>query len=376
MSQAAGVKRENEGGEQWTGGEKKHRGEGNLTLRFLVASKHAGGIIGRGGETIKRLRSNYSAQVYVPDNPGTERVLSIGAERDNSIGVMKECLPLLLVPPYPVGGGGPPGQHREPNEFEVNFLVHSSQVGGIIGKQGARIKEIRDSTSAQIKVYPDCLPGCKERVVALGGGEDQVVRALEEVLETMNEQPIKGDVILYDPSVSADNSNDGGGYNNDYNSGGMNQMGGGPPGGNYGGGPQGGGSGGYGNNNYGGGSNNFNQGGGGAGGGYGGGNNNTYNNNSGGGNFGAGGGNQGGGGGGPPGHTSTQVTIPNDMAGAIIGQGGRRIQEIRQKCGAQIKFADPEPGKKDRLITITGSDEQIQYAQYLMQQCVLDNGGS
>lgn len=368
----AGVKRENDGGDQWTGGEKKARGEGNLTLRFLVGSKHAGGIIGKGGETIKRLRSNYAAQVYVPDNPGTERVLSIGAEKDSSIGVMKECLPLMHEPPYPVGApGGPPGgQHKDPSMYEINFLVHSSQVGGIIGKQGARIKQIRDETSAQIKVYPECLPGCKERVVALGGDESQIVNALEQVLDTMVEQPIKGDVILYDPSSSADNSNDGfgsgggGGYN-DYNSG--NQGGG-----NYGGGN-------YGNNNYGGGygggSNNFNQGGGG-GGGYGGGNN--FNNNSGGGgggNFGPGGGNQGGGGGGNS-NTSTQVTIPNDMAGAIIGQGGRRIQDIRAKCGASIKFADPEPGKKDRLITISGTEEQIQYGQYLMQQCVLNNGGS
>ena len=71
--------------------------------------------------------------------------------------------------------------------------------------------------------------------------------------------------------------------------------------------------------------------------------------------------------------TTTQVTVPNDMAGAIIGKGGERIRNIRQKCGADIKFSDSDPVKKDRLITISGSQDQIQYAQYLMQQCVRQN---
>merc|ERR1719462_990007 len=164
--------------------------------------------------------------------------------------------------------------------------------------------------------------------------------------------------------------------------------GGGGGGGNFG--PQGGYGGGgmgqqqdYGNNysadNY---SNNWNQGppqgdygyGSCGGGNYGGGN-------FGGGNFGgppaaAGGGNaQGGGGGGAGGPNSTQVTVPNDMAGAIIGKGGERIRQIRQKSQADIKFSDSEPGKTDRLITISGSHDQIQYAQYLMQECVRENHG-
>jgi len=359
-----------------------------VTLRFLLLSKHAGGIIGKGGETIKRLRSEFSAIVYVPDGISNERVLSIGADRENSVNVFRECLPLMHEPPYPVSSGG---EGRGPSTIEVDFLVHSSQVGGIIGKAGARIKQIRDETNANIKVYPNCLPNCKERVVAIGGEEEEVVNALQQILDVMHEQPIKGEVTLYDPSYDGpyeeeylDNSFNGppgrGGMGGGMRGGGSGPMRGGmggmgpggpPPGGNYG--PQGGyggpgGPGGFPQQNYG--ANYGNQGApqggpqgyGGAGGA--------------GGNFNAGGatGNMGGGmgGGGAP-TTSTQVTIPNDMAGAIIGQGGRRIQEIRQKCGATIKFADPEPGKKDRLITISGSDEQIQYAQYLMQQCVIQN---
>ena len=35
---------------------------------------------------------------------------------------------------------------------ELRLLIHQSIVGGIIGKQGSKIKEIRENTGAHIKV--------------------------------------------------------------------------------------------------------------------------------------------------------------------------------------------------------------------------------
>ena len=41
--------------------------------------------------------------------------------------------------------------------------------------------------------------------------------------------------------------------------------------------------------------------------------------------------------------------------------------EIRRQSGAQIVIDEALPGSNDRIITITGSDENIQNAQYLLQ---------
>ncbi|VDO52975.1 unnamed protein product [Onchocerca flexuosa] len=46
---------------------------GKYELRLLVSSRGAGGIIGKGGENIKRLRSEYDANVTVPDSQTPER---------------------------------------------------------------------------------------------------------------------------------------------------------------------------------------------------------------------------------------------------------------------------------------------------------------
>lgn len=65
--------------------------------------------------------------------------------------------------------------------------------------------------------------------------------------------------------------------------------------------------------------------------------------------------------------TTTQVSIPKDLAGAIIGKGGARIRQIRQQSGAGITIDEALPGSNDRIITISGTQDQIQNAQYLLQ---------
>lgn len=55
------------------------------------------------------------------------------------------------------------------------------------------------------------------------------------------------------------------------------------------------------------------------------------------------------------------------MAGAIIGPKGQKIQQIRDQSGAGITIDKPTPGCNDRIITISGTPEQIQNAQYLLQ---------
>ena len=63
---------------------------------------------------------------------------------------------------------------------------------------------------------------------------------------------------------------------------------------------------------------------------------------------------------------TNQVTIPKDMAGAIIGPGGSRIRKIRGDSKATITIDEPLPGSSERIITIVGTKRQIQTAQYLL----------
>ncbi|CAK7298721.1 Poly(rC)-binding protein 2 [Vulpes lagopus] len=61
--------------------------------------------------------------------------------------------------------------------------------------------------------------------------------------------------------------------------------------------------------------------------------------------------------------TSHELTIPNDLIGCIIRRQGTKINQM---SGAQIKIANPVEGSTDRQVTITGSAASISLAQYLI----------
>ncbi|XP_017789216.1 PREDICTED: heterogeneous nuclear ribonucleoprotein K isoform X2 [Habropoda laboriosa] len=407
---------------------KRYR-QGDDELRLLIPSKVAGSIIGKGGQNITKLRSQYKASIIVPDCPGPERVLTISSDLSTVLQVLNEVVPNLEEN----------GSRHGSDEIDVRMLVHQSQAGCIIGKGGLKIKELREKTGARIKIYSHCCPHSTDRLISICGKPNTCIECIRELIATIKTSPLKGVNNPYDPHNFDDYyADDYGGYGT--GDGGQGKGGGfGGPGGRRGGGGGGGGggvgmiprqdsrsipdavnrvfpprgglrggggggggmSGGPPDRGYGGNS----RGGGGGSGGYEGGRGGYGGNRGGhppyaGGNYnGDGWGMQGGapnglgGGGSNSGmsgpsmggnnqgnqgnmggnKTSTQVTIPKDLAGAIIGKGGARIRKIRSDSGAGITIDEPLANSNDRIITITGLPSQIQMAQYLLQQSVHEN---
>ncbi|XP_072372783.1 heterogeneous nuclear ribonucleoprotein K isoform X4 [Scyliorhinus torazame] len=359
-----------------------------VELRLLLQSKNAGAVIGKGGKNIKSLRTDYNASVSVPDSSGPERILSINADIETIGDILSKIIPTLEE--Y---------QHYKGKDFdcELRMLVHQSQAGSIIGVKGVKIKELRESTQTTIKLFQECCPHSTDRVVLLGGKPDRVVECIKIILGLLAESPVKGRAQPYDPNFY-DETYDYGGFTMMFDDRGrrpvpfqMRGRGGPhPPSPGYERrGPMGisargrpmppprrdayddmspptrrgppplprpgrGGRGRvlpppppprgdrtlYGRNRM----------------------NDRYDG------MGASGyGNRGGYGdlGGPI--ITTQVTIPKDLAGSIIGKGGQRIKQIRHESGASIKIDEPLEGSEDRIITITGTQDQIQNAQYLLQ---------
>ncbi|KAI4586910.1 heterogeneous nuclear ribonucleoprotein K [Ovis aries] len=394
-----------------------------VELRILLQSKNAGAVIGKGGKNIKALRTDYNASVSVPDSSGPERILSISADIETIGEILKKIIPTLEE--Y---------QHYKGSDFdcELRLLIHQSLAGGIIGVKGAKIKELRENTQTTIKLFQECCPQSTDRVVLIGGKPDRVVECIKIILDLISESPIKGRAQPYDPNFY-DETYDYGGFTMMFDDrrgrpvgfpmrgrGGFDRMlpgrGGrpmppsrrdyddmsprrGPP-------PPPPGRGGRGGSRArnlplpppppprGGDLMAYDRRGrpgdrydgmvgfsadetwdsaidtwspsewqmayepqGGSGYDY------SY----------AGGRGSYGDLGGPI--ITTQVTIPKDLAGSIIGKGGQRIKQIRHESGASIKIDEPLEGSEDRIITITGTQDQIQNAQYLLQNSVKQYSG-
>uniref|UniRef100_A0A2C9JPR1 K Homology domain-containing protein n=1 Tax=Biomphalaria glabrata TaxID=6526 RepID=A0A2C9JPR1_BIOGL len=340
--------RDEEGGEEEVDLPKRRRGEGpRIELRILMQSKNAGAIIGKGGANINRLRNDYKASVTVPDSNGPERVLSIGAELGTVLDMLLDILPEMEDS----------RNKRSDSESELRMIVHQSQAGCIIGRQGFKVKELREKTGANIKVYSTCCPNSTDRVVAITGKPKIVVGCIEEIIELLQQAPPKGPINPYDPSFSDEflAPEYGGFITGDIRASKGLPRGAAPP-------PRGlrGAMRGRMNMN----ANNL-----GLGRGFGGGFGMQQD-------FSGDMTNLGGGQGmafGDEECETTQVTIPKDLAGAIIGKGGSRITDIRRRSGAMIVIDEPLPGSNDRIISISGTPDQIQNAQYLLQMSVKQN---
>uniref|UniRef100_A0A8P4KQU4 Heterogeneous nuclear ribonucleoprotein K n=1 Tax=Dicentrarchus labrax TaxID=13489 RepID=A0A8P4KQU4_DICLA len=371
-----------------------------VELRILLQSKNAGAVIGKGGKNIKALRTDYNASVSVPDSSGPERILSISADIETVGEILLKIIPTLE-------------EYQQYNgmdfDCELRLLIHQSLAGSIIGVKGAKIKELRENTKTSIKLFQECCPQSTDRVVLVGGKTERVVECIKTMLELIAEAPIKGRAQPYDPNFY-DETYEYGGFTVMFEErgGGRRLMGGFPMrGARSSGGDRGfdrmpssrGGRGpmppsrrdyeemsprrgpppphpsrvtrgsGRGRNmpmghphrggdrrgrpdRY---SDNMvsdpllnalilatywapaSSGGRG-----------SYNDM-----------------GGPV--ITTQVTIPKDLAGSIIGKGGQRIKQIRHESGASIKIDEPLEGSEDRIITIAGTQDQIQNAQFLLQ---------
>lgn len=83
------------------------------------------------------------------------------------------------------------------------------------------------------------------------------------------------------------------------------------------------------------------------------------------------------GGPGMPGAPLTQqIYIPNDMVGAIIGKGGQKINEIRQISGSVIKINEPQDNSNERLVTITGTEDCNRMALYMLYSRLGENSNN
>ncbi|KAL4617195.1 poly(rC)-binding protein 3-like [Arapaima gigas] len=238
----------------------------------------------------------------------------------------------------------------------LRLVVPASQCGSLIGKGGSKIKEIRETTGAQVQVAGDMLPNSTERAVTISGTPDAIIQCVKQICIVMLESPPKGATIPYRPkTTSAPIIFTGGQVRAES----ILATAGTPavltqpqptptftlqgqyaiphpdvilishpalqltklhqlamqhspftP---------------LGQNNP------------------------TF-----------------------PGLDATtttssqELTIPNDLIGCIIGRQGSKINEIRQMSGAQIKIANATEGSGERQITITGSPANISVAQYLI----------
>ncbi|XP_053477093.1 poly(rC)-binding protein 3 [Ictalurus furcatus] len=296
-----------------------------LTIRLLMHGKEVGSIIGKKGETVKKMREESGARINISDGSSTERIVTITGASEvifKAFAMIAEKFDedILACMVNSTVSSRPP--------VTLRLVFPASQCGSLIGKGGSKIKEIRETTGAQVQVAGDLLPESTERAVTISGTPNAITQCVRHICMIMLESPPKGATIPYRPKPSS-----GGNptvlsqphtaptfavpaqytippqdltklhqlamQHIPFTSLGQS--------------------------------------------------NPTF-----------------------PGldmsvsPSSYELSIPNELIGCIIGRQGTKINEIRQMSGAQIKIASATDGSAVRHVTITGSPASICLAQYLI----------
>ncbi|RPB12974.1 hypothetical protein P167DRAFT_139858 [Morchella conica CCBAS932] len=297
-----------------------------------IESTLVGLIIGRGGETLRRVEQETGARVQFLTNgqdrdSGGERICNIQGSRPQ-IAAARRAIEAIIAENGPSGGGGmgggPAGGGRgkfgggggagsggggagQPNlrdgEDSIQILVPDRTVGLIIGRGGETIRDIQDKSGCHVNIVGEAKSQNGQRPVNLIGSVAAAEHAKRLIMEI----------------VESDNAGTGP----------PPSIGGGRPER----GPPAGSSGGY----------------------YGG----------------HGDGGRGGGGGGADGRITETIKVPIDAVGMIIGKGGETIKEMQSSTGCRINVSSQcNPNDPEREIALAGTRDAINRARQAIEEKV------
>uniref|UniRef100_A0A3B5QNI1 Poly(rC) binding protein 2 n=1 Tax=Xiphophorus maculatus TaxID=8083 RepID=A0A3B5QNI1_XIPMA len=276
-----------------------------LTIRLLMHGKEVGSIIGKKGESVKKMREESGARINISEGNCPERIITLAGP---TTAIFKAFSMIIEKLEEDISSSMTNSTATSKPPVTLRIVVPASQCGSLIGKGGCKIKEIRESTGAQVQVAGDMLPNSTERAITIAGTPQSIIECVKQICVVMLESPPKGVTIPYRPKPSGSPVIFAGGQLTKLHQLAMQQS------------P-----------------------------------------------FPIAPGNQGFTGIDASAQTSShEMTIPNDLIGCIIGRQGAKINEIRQMSGAQIKIANPVDGSTDRQVTITGSPASISLAEYLI----------
>ncbi|XWS54580.1 hypothetical protein CRYUN_Cryun10bG0101200 [Craigia yunnanensis] len=70
-------------------------------------------------------------------------------------------------------------------------------------------------------------------------------------------------------------------------------------------------------------------------------------------------------------NTTVEIRVPENVIDSVYGENGRNLARLREISGAKVIVHEPQIGTNDRIIVISGTPDQTQAAQSLLQAFIL-----
>uniref|UniRef100_I3JVY9 Poly(rC) binding protein 3 n=2 Tax=Oreochromis TaxID=8139 RepID=I3JVY9_ORENI len=163
-----------------------------LTIRLLMHGKK--------GETVKKMREDSGARINISEGNCPERIVTITGPTD-AIFKAFAMIAYKFEEDIINSMSNSPATSKPP--VTLRLVVPASQCGSLIGKGGSKIKEMRESTGAQVQVAGDMLPNSTERAVTISGAPEAIIQCVKQICVVLLESPPKGATIPYRPKPAS-----------------------------------------------------------------------------------------------------------------------------------------------------------------------------
>ncbi|NXK52690.1 PCBP4 protein, partial [Chauna torquata] len=140
-----------------------------------------------------------SARITISEGSCPERITTITGSTD---AVFRAVSMIAFKLEEDLGAGSADGAAAGRAPVTLRLVIPASQCGSLIGKAGVKIREIRESTGAQVQVAGDLLPNSTERAVTVSGVPDTIIQCVRQICAVILESPPKGATIPYHPGLS------------------------------------------------------------------------------------------------------------------------------------------------------------------------------
>jgi len=192
--------------ESTLGGEEFYNYDATLEIRFLISSRHAGGIIGKNGSYINKIRDRAEVDFHVhramseniPVYTDGSRATQNSPVRTGSCrGRVRNVVQALLLmadkitelSKNHVRRPSSNGTIFQYGDYQLTLLVEHKNCGVVIGKRGARINCNRQRSQAHIKISTHTLENSSEKTLDIQGSRDNIENALETLIVQIANDP-------------------------------------------------------------------------------------------------------------------------------------------------------------------------------------------
>uniref|UniRef100_A0A6I8PAG9 Poly(rC) binding protein 2 n=1 Tax=Ornithorhynchus anatinus TaxID=9258 RepID=A0A6I8PAG9_ORNAN len=173
-----------------------------LTIRLLMHGKVGTGFPGGGkkGESVKKMREESGARINISEGNCPERIITLAGPTN---AIFKAFAMIIDKLEEDISSSMTNSTAASRPPVTLRLVVPASQCGSLIGKGGCKIKEIRESTGAQVQVAGDMLPNSTERAITIAGIPQSIIECVKQICVVMLESPPKGVTIPYRPKPSS-----------------------------------------------------------------------------------------------------------------------------------------------------------------------------